>query len=1155
MTEPLQPTPDDATLPGRAEVTRAAASDGTTLPAKPQPQVRPQSTVSQLHARERYALGCEVARGGMGAILRATDLSIDRTVAMKVALDQASADAEILQRFTQEAKLTGQLEHPNIVPVYDLSSDEQDRTFYTMKFVQGTTLHDILAKLWSGDAATVVQYSLAHLLTIFQKVCDAVAFAHSRNVIHRDLKPANIMVGEYGEVLVMDWGLAKVVGEKRSEVSDQKSEAGSQQSPISDLEFPNSASPGLTLDGQIMGSPQYMAPEQADGEIDKLDARTDIFALGGVLYNILTLHPPVSGKSVEEMLEQIRTGAILPPTSYNPKTGRKATGTIKVGEKTFPQPPLIPLRHCPGGRIPESLGAVAMKALALKREDRYQNVPELQKDIEAYQGGFATRAEHASAWRQLALLIKRHQKEFALAAVALLVLVATVAGFLVKVTKEKNRAEANEKRAEGEEKRAVAAEQRTQKEMATAVAAKEAEIAERKKADERERQARRLLYDSHMSNLIDSFDDAPMSLITGTLQEYEGKTGPDDFRGFEWYYLSKRCRGYRKQFAAYCAAAFNGQGEIIAIDRAGSLHILDPETGKEKVIVKGIGLGSTHARVASSRDGKRIATGLGTKVVLFSPDGDVQALTGHTNRVWGVAFNPDGSLLASASEDGTVRIWDMAAMKCIRTLDGDPDGLMGVTFSPDGRLLAATSGKQLGRVKTRPVFLWNTNTWEQRARFEGHSQTLFIPAIGFAPDSKLLYTAASELKAWSTDDCKLMFSKKLQDHARHLALSPAGDLMALALLNNKLVLFETAGMECVHTFRGHSEVSWCVAFSPDGQLLFSSGGAPESLLWDVKAAVDPLTIQAATLTDAGQESGRVSSNAPSDIPYPPVFVKNGTGVVYPHEGGKILSEFSATTAQPLRTVMSLPSGEVDGLFAEPESDVLAVFLPERLSLHSLVDGKQILDIKTQSRSIRCLAYSTTGKLFAVSSCTHPENPGLLQIFSLESKQEIFSKQFTPGIRAIAFAADGKRLAISQGIWSNGRSIIHVREIASGKVMAGEWRLPNRIGALAFSRNGRLLFGGGYDGIVHAWNLGTGKEELTMKGHTSEVRVIAVSPDGRNLATGDDHGEIKLWDHETGQVCATLRTHENGVSAIYFSADNMILSSIDNRGTIRHWRAK
>ena len=516
MTEPIQPaSPDDATLPGRADVTRAAAPDDATLPPATPPRVQQRPVVSQLPARERYALGCEVARGGMGAILRATDLSIERTVAMKVALDQA-ADAEILQRFTQEAKLTGQLEHPNIVPVHDLSSDDQNRPFYTMKFVKGVTLHDILAKLKDGDAATVAQYSLAHLLTIYQKVCDAVAFAHSNSVIHRDLKPANIMVGKYGEVLVMDWRLAKVVGGQRSAISDQRSEtveggvsrvegsdsgaetgwarvsdpahpptegliaaqqtcgqedgavrdrrqtdsthqpstltaqqstAGSQPSTLHTYPVP---SPALTLAGSVMGSPQYMAPEQADGEIDKLDARTDIFALGGVLYNILTLHPPVSGKSMEEMLEQIRTGSILPPTSYNPKTGQKKAGTIKVGNKTFPQPPLIPLKHCPGGRIPESLGAVAMKALSLKQADRYQSVPELQKDIEAYQGGFATRAEHASAWRQLALLIKRHQKEFALAAVALLVLVATVAGFLVKVTKEKNRAEANEKRAETE---------------------------------------------------------------------------------------------------------------------------------------------------------------------------------------------------------------------------------------------------------------------------------------------------------------------------------------------------------------------------------------------------------------------------------------------------------------------------------------------------------------------------------------------------------------------------------------------------------------------------------------------------------------------------------------------------------------------------------
>ena len=490
MTTPIQSAPDDVTRIGQPDPSQTNVADAATLPPSSQPHTAPSSPLL-ISTRERYALGCEVARGGMGAILRATDLSIERTVAMKVALDPASMDAEILQRFTLEAKLTGQLEHPNIVPVYDLSSDNHDRPFYTMKFVTGVTLHEILSKLKNGDATTVAHYSLAQLLTIFQKVCDAVAFAHSRNVIHRDLKPANIMVGEYGEVLVMDWGLAKVVGGERSAISGQRSAGGETPSwaRVSDPAHPpteglvetqktcgpeiedrrqtelatlnaqlsplnSQPSPALTLAGQIMGSPQYMAPEQAAGELDKFDARTDIFALGGILYHILTLHPPVSGESIEQMLEKILAGEILPPSSYNTKTGRKLGGTIKVGAKTFPQPPLIPLRHCPGGRIPESLGAVAMKALALQQENRYPSVPEFQADIAAYQGGFATRAEKANAWRQLALLVKRHKKEFMLATVAMLVLLGTVTGFLVKVVHEKNRAEVEKQHAQTERDRA-----------------------------------------------------------------------------------------------------------------------------------------------------------------------------------------------------------------------------------------------------------------------------------------------------------------------------------------------------------------------------------------------------------------------------------------------------------------------------------------------------------------------------------------------------------------------------------------------------------------------------------------------------------------------------------------------------------------------------
>jgi len=462
MTEPMRPASDDVTRVGQPELTRTATVDDATLPPSTRHTQSPPVVESEINARERfYQLENEVARGGMGAILRAKDVSIERTVALKVVLESAATNNEMRQRFTQEAKLTGQLEHPNIVPVHDLSFDEQGRPFYTMKFVKGVTLQEILSKLKAGAVDVVAQYPLAQLLTIFQKVCDAIAFAHSKSVIHRDLKPANIMVGEYGEVLVMDWGLAKVVGGAVVQVPQAVAVGLSDDLPLM-------PSTGLTLAGAIMGSPQYMAPEQAAGELEKLDARTDIFALGGILYHILTLHAPVSGKTVPEMLAQILAGEILPPSSYNTKTGRTVAGTIKVGTKTFPQPPLIALRHCPGGRIPESLGAVAMKALALQQEGRYQSVPELQRDVTAYQGGFATGAEKASAWRQLVLLMQRHKKEFTLAAMALVVLLGTVTGFLVKVTKERNRAEAERQRAEVNERQAKAERQHAETEKANA---------------------------------------------------------------------------------------------------------------------------------------------------------------------------------------------------------------------------------------------------------------------------------------------------------------------------------------------------------------------------------------------------------------------------------------------------------------------------------------------------------------------------------------------------------------------------------------------------------------------------------------------------------------------------------------------------------------
>lgn len=367
----------------------------------------------------RYKLGQVVASGGMGVILDAEDMNVRRNVAMKVLLDPERASREQILRFIEEAQVTGQLQHPSIVPLHELGVDVAGNVFYTMKMVQGRTLKDVLTSIKDGDRKIIEEYPLSRLLNIFQRICDAIAFAHSKRVIHRDLKPENVMIGEYGEVLVMDWGLAKVLPMKKVVLRGrpQGENRPETQEAIDSVRKDAGADELQTIDGMVMGTPGFMASEQALGDTDRLDLRTDIYALGAILYNILTLNPPVTGKDLDEVLDKVTAGSIRHPSEFNPgsKSREKARGTAT-------------LSHCPGSRIPDSLSAVTMKALALKQIHRYQNVKALQRDIRAYQSGFATRAESASAWRQITLFVARHSG--ATAAIVIITMLLTTASWL-----------------------------------------------------------------------------------------------------------------------------------------------------------------------------------------------------------------------------------------------------------------------------------------------------------------------------------------------------------------------------------------------------------------------------------------------------------------------------------------------------------------------------------------------------------------------------------------------------------------------------------------------------------------------------------------------------------------------------------------------------
>jgi serine/threonine-protein kinase len=297
------------------------------------------------------------ARGGLGAVFVALDEELHREVALKQILDQHAGDQASRQRFLLEAEITGGLEHPGIVPVYGLGTYADGRPYYAMRFIKGDCLKDAVARFHADPTLKANpgwrSLELRKLLRRFTDVCNAVEYAHSRGVLHRDIKPGNVIVGKHGETLVVDWGLAKALGKVES-----PSDGGERTL------MPSSASSSAgTLPGSALGTPAYMSPEQAAGDLDALGPRSDVYSLGATLYCLLTGRPPFEG-DVGDVLRDVREGAFPPPRQFDPSIDR-------------------------------ALEAVCLKAMATRPEDRYGTPRALAEDVERWAAD-----EPVSAWRE-----------------------------------------------------------------------------------------------------------------------------------------------------------------------------------------------------------------------------------------------------------------------------------------------------------------------------------------------------------------------------------------------------------------------------------------------------------------------------------------------------------------------------------------------------------------------------------------------------------------------------------------------------------------------------------------------------------------------------------------------------------------------------------
>ncbi|MBI3881640.1 MAG: protein kinase, partial [Verrucomicrobia bacterium] len=1063
---------------------------------------------------EEYEVGHEIARGGMGSILEAEDRKLGRKVAMKVMKLESSASDYARTRFVREATVLARLEHPNIVPIHELGWDADNRLFYTMKLVQGRTLQAILNGLKEGDQNFVRHYTLDRLLTIFRKICDALSLAHAKGVIHRDLKPENVMVGEFGEVLVMDWGIAKILGDtmQAAEESSQKAEATEPGTAEKFRELAseilNTGSGSLTMDGTVMGTPHYMSPEQADGRVTEIDQQSDVFSLGAILYAILTLRPPVEADSPYDVLELIKRGEIQPPTDYNvttplPRPAKRGEGRgegqpgseQESTSSPHPSPPLRggegagaanpkkfqPLPHCPGGKVPAALSSVAMKALTVDKSERYPTVAALAADIEAYQGGFATSAEHAGLFTQIALLIQRHKREFAIGAAAALVLVVFSVWFVINLRAKERRAVAGEEKAVAEAERATKAE---------------------KVAVDKGEAARRALAKAQISLADSAFRNADLAGMVLALDAC-----PTDLRDQSWQYLAtKRDASLR---TVECSEVPNAN-DVLAVPGRPGQFVLTKSLPKIVIV-----------DVADDRTVQTFATGIrGDKNLAVSGDGRVLAVAGNKSKsvsLFDIASGASRKQLTSPIEAGALALnHDGTRLAIAATGQGVLDGCA---------LLDANDGRTLWRFRKRV----------QHIAFTRDGSRLVISSSGARRQVNLLRVEdGGQLSDLAAD-------------ATSQALSPDGKTIAIGTAEGIGFLLDAATGAVLRQAQLHTGRIYSMAWTADGHLLTAGEGGkfndgrwvfrlwePEKLTvagvffglrpgtptpWslhpesgDLLTAGNPprlwrlpVGLERIKLSDRAEQawSGCFLSDTV-------MLARKGYGLVRYDlsTAGKAVEvgdsynyRISASHFASGMFVLAMPPAKLGQEFGRD----LSVF---RLENGGAVEKRAL---KFEGRIPR-LAFDAAGERLVAVGVNTP-----LEVFDMKSGQSLLK---APGeFERAVFAGTGHNLvALSrrnrkaqetedQLIALDGATGAALRTVTNGF----------RVNALAASPDGKLVAIAGSDQSVHLFDAATLVEKSSFRAHDGEITALAFHPTLPVIATAAMDRSVKLWEHGTARM--------------------------------------
>jgi WD40 repeat protein/tRNA A-37 threonylcarbamoyl transferase component Bud32 len=1079
-----------------------------------------QSCGEQVTQLGGYELLGEIDRGGMGIVYKARDRKLNRIVALKVTRTGELTSGHESQRFRAEAEAAASLDHPQIVPIYEVGQVD-GRPFFSMALVEGQSLAKRVADrpLPPREAAALIR-----------QVAEAVAYAHAHGVIHRDLKPGNILLDANGQPRVTDFGLAK-----RTDVDSS-----------------------LTQTGQVMGTPSYMSPEQAEGKNEQMGPLADVYSLGATLYCLVTGRPPFQSASVVDTLKQVVEREPVAPHFLNPAVDR-------------------------------DLETICLKCLEKRPEKRYSSATALALDLQRFvedrpiQARPVGRFEKAVRWCRRNPLVAG-----SLAGVAGIFLTA-----FVLVSWSYWRAEDALKEEAKQRQDAVIA------------------------RDEAQRKQKAERWERYRSNIAAA--SAALQLQNSTTARSALEAAPEEHRNWEWQHFHSQLDGalhvwpvpggsvyslslspsgrqvavtsfdhndvylydlaagkpgavLRGQSASVSSVAYRPDGKQVATgDYDGTIRLWGPATGRELAVLRGEGppfllsyspdgsriasLGSSKSRLWDATTGKEIAVlgelQTGNGALVFSPDGKqvavaskeyvrlcdagsgrpIAVLGPHEAPVQHLAYSPDGKRIASLTYAGpthgapnAIHLWDRETGKEVANLRGHTSAVLGVLFSPDGkRLLSA------GNYPDSTERLWDAANGRLLAVLTGHKN--YVNQVAFSPDGKRVVTASSDQTARLWDAVTGQLLAVLGGHTAVVAngfFSPDGTRVVTASDDATLRLWDARTGELIGVLRGHGDGFFAYpVFTPDGSRLVSGSKDGTVRIWDVSLVERNGILR-------GHES----------FVYDVAFSPDGEQVASSAWDGTARL-WDATTGRQT-SLLKHETGIISAVAYSSDGRRLATVERER--------GVTLWDLASQkaARTWRApagywaadtrAALNPAGVLLAAGSAEGP-----VRLWDVPSGQEIAQlKGHEKCSVDVAFHPDGHRLATA-----GEDGTVRFWDVATHAPLAVLRGHAGTVWRVAFSADGKLLASGSTDKTVRLWDA-QAQTEIAVVGVGTTVYGLAFSADGKRLAAGCADNTIRLIDVATRQEVAELRGHTDYVHAVAWSPDGTRLVSASGDFTLRVW---